>query len=313
MEISPNTTCIGFIGTGVMGAAMAGHLLDAGYRLVVYNRSRSRAEGLLTRGAVWANTPAAVAQEADVIVTMVGYPQDVESIYLGADGLVAHAKPGALLIDMTTSSPRLAMRIYEAAKARGVRALDAPVSGGDVGARQATLTIMVGGDEADFLLAQPVFSRLGKNIVHQGPAGAGQYTKMCNQIALASTMVGVCEAMAYAIRAGLEPKKVLASIGTGAAASWPLQNLVPRMLASDFAPGFYVKHFLKDMAIAIASAEEMGLRLPGVQLAKSLYERLAAAYGDDMGTQALWLVYRDAETKADTTRPAAEQGGREGS
>jgi len=284
---------IGFIGTGVMGKSMVGHLLAAGYSLMVYNRTKAKAQELLDRGAVWADTVSDMAAQCDIVITMVGYPQDVENTYLGNNGLIANSQLGTILIDMTTSSPLLAKNIYEAGSKQGIKVLDAPVSGGDVGARQAKLSIMVGGDEAAFKEVLPVLECLGNNIVLQGSAGAGQHTKMCNQIAIASNMMGVCEAMAYATKAGLDPDKVLLSIATGAAASFSLSNLAPRMLAGDTAPGFYVKHFIKDMKIAIEAAEEMGLMVPGLTLAKSLYEQLAASGHENSGTQALFRLYAE--------------------
>lgn len=279
---------IGFIGTGVMGKSMAGHLMNAGYPVFVYTRTKEKANDLIEKGAQWTDTPKDIAQNCDVIITMVGYPTDVEEVYLGADGLIAHAKAGSYLIDMTTSSPQLAQKIEKAASEKNLFALDAPVSGGDIGARDAKLSIMVGGDEPAFNELKPIFSKMGKNIVYQGKAGSGQHTKMCNQIAIASGMIGVCEAILYAEKAGLNPEKVLKSIESGAAGSWSLSNLAPRMLKGDFAPGFYVKHFIKDMTIALNSAEEMGLMTPGLALAKKLYEELAEMGDEDSGTQALY-------------------------
>lgn len=282
---------IGFIGLGVMGKSMARHLLKAGYPLLVYTRTKEKAEDLLQEGAVWKETVADLAREADVVMTMVGDPRDVEQVYFGEGGILENARPGTYVIDMTTSTPTLAKSIYEAAKQKGIHALDAPVSGGDIGAREGTLTIMVGGDEDVFLACKPILERLGTNIVRQGGAGAGQHTKMCNQIAIATNMIGVCEAMAYAKRAGLDPFKVLESIAKGAAGSWSLSNLAPRMLSGDFAPGFYVKHFIKDMKIALEEAERMNLPLPGLALAKQLYEELAQAGEENSGTQALYKRY----------------------
>jgi 3-hydroxyisobutyrate dehydrogenase len=288
-----DTPTIGFIGLGVMGAPMAGHLLDAGYPLVVYTRTESKAEGLLSRGARWSDTPAEVGAQCDVVITMVGYPADVEEVYLGAHGLLASAKEGAHLIDMTTSSPMLAERLAREAHEVGLHAIDAPVSGGDVGARNASLTIMVGADPVDFDAVLPVLSKLGTNVVLQGPPGAGQHTKMCNQIAIASNMMGVCEALAYAEHAGLAPETVLQSISAGAAGSWSLTNLAPRILRGDFAPGFFVKHFIKDMRIAIDAAHEVDVILPGLELAEQLYERVADLGYAEAGTQALYKLYED--------------------
>ncbi|WP_248926966.1 NAD(P)-dependent oxidoreductase [Paenibacillus hamazuiensis] len=291
-SLSAEHTAVGFIGIGVMGKSMARNLMKKGYPVHVYSRTKAKAEDLVTEGAVWHASPAEVARQANAIITMVGYPRDVEEVYLGADGIVAAARPGSYLIDMTTSSPTLARRIYEEAGRRGLHALDAPVSGGDVGAREARLSIMVGGDREAFDAALPVFEAMGTNIVYQGVAGAGQHTKMCNQIAIASNMMGVCEALAYAEQAGLDPATVLRSIETGAAGSWSLSNLGPRMIAGNFEPGFYVKHFIKDMGIALESAEEMGLDTHGLRLAKSLYERLAAGGEENSGTQALYKMYK---------------------
>lgn len=282
---------IGFVGTGVMGKSMAGHFLKAGYPVLVYTRSKEKAEDLLAQGAVWKETVAALAREADVVITMVGYPHDVEEVYLGADGLIANAKPGSYLIDMTTSKPALAQKLYEEAKKRGLHALDAPVSGGDIGARDARLTIMVGGDQGAFAEMEPLLKIMGTNVILQGGPGAGQHTKMCNQIAIASNMMGVCEAIAYAKRAGLDPVRVLDSIAAGAAGSWSLSNLAPRMIAGNFDPGFYIKHMIKDMTIALESAKEMGLLTPGLELSKSLYEELAAEGEENSGTQALIKWY----------------------
>ena len=291
MIVSPEQTTVGFIGTGVMGKSMAGHLQKAGYALHVYTRTAAKAEELIKQGATWHESPASLAAACGVIITMVGYPKDVEEIYLGENGIIANAPSGAYLIDMTTSSPQLAARIYEEALKSGLHALDAPVSGGDIGAKNATLSIMVGGEKADYEAVRPIFELMGKNIVHQGPAGAGQHTKMCNQIAIASNMMGVCEALAYAKTSGLDPENVLKSIETGAAGSWSLSNLGPRMIAGDYEPGFFVKHFIKDMGIALSSAEEMGLQTPGLALAKSLYEELSELGYDDKGTQILYQYY----------------------
>jgi len=284
---------VGFIGIGVMGRSMAGHLLDAGYSVHVYNRTQAKAQDLLDRGAQWQPSPGKVAAAADVIITIVGFPADVESVYLGKDGVLAQARSGSLAIDMTTSCPNLASRIAQEAAAKGIEVLDAPVSGGDIGAREARLSIMVGGSVSGFERALPLFEIMGKNIVHQGPAGSGQHTKMCNQIAIASGMMAISEAMAYAKKSGLQPETVLKSIESGAAGSWSLTNLAPRVLKGDYAPGFFVKHFIKDMKIAIESAQAMGLDLPGLQLAKKLYDQLASKGCEDDGTQALFKLYEE--------------------
>ncbi|WP_332633589.1 NAD(P)-dependent oxidoreductase [Halalkalibacter flavus] len=285
-----NNSVIGFIGTGVMGKSMANHLLEAGYKVLVYNRTPSRTKELVARGAILKDTIADLSIESDVIITMVGYPRDVEQIYLEEQGILDHAKEGTYLIDMTTSSPILAQKIFEEAQNKGLHAFDAPVSGGDIGAKEANLTIMVGGEEKDFKIVYPILKLMGTNIVLQGKAGAGQHTKMCNQIAIASNMIGVCEAMVYAEEAGLNPETVLKSIETGAAGSWSLSNLAPRMINGDFKPGFYIKHFIKDMKIALESAKEMDLETPGLKLAKSLYEELENKGEENSGTQALYKL-----------------------
>lgn len=282
---------IGFIGIGVMGRSMAGHLLAAGHGVHAYTRTKEKAQSLLDRGAIWQDSPGAVAAQADVTITIVGFPRDVEAVYLGVGGILDRARSGSTVIDMTTSSPDLAVTIYEAAKAKGIASIDAPVSGGDIGAREARLSIMVGGDADAFERIKPILEIMGKNIVLQGGAGSGQHTKMSNQVAIASGMMAICEAMAYAKKSGLDPETVLKSIESGAAGSWSLSNLAPRVLKGDYAPGFFVKHFLKDMGIAIESAERMKLELPGLALAKELYEKLAAEGGENDGTQALFRLY----------------------
>ncbi|MDE3838331.1 oxidoreductase [Bacillus methanolicus] len=294
--LTSENTVVGFIGLGVMGKSMAGHILKSGYPLVVYTRTKNKAEELLEKGAEWADSPKEIAKKADVMITIVGYPSDVEEVYLGEKGIIHHAKQGSYLIDMTTSTPTLAVRIFEEAKKKGLKALDAPVSGGDIGAREGKLSIMVGGDYEDFVAVKPILSLLGTNIVYQGKAGSGQHTKMCNQIAIASNMIGVCEAIAYAERAGLNPENVLKSIASGAAGSWSLSNLAPRMIDGNFEPGFYIKHFIKDMNIALEEAEKLGLKAPGLSLAKSLYSRLAEKGEENSGTHALYKYYNDNET-----------------
>ncbi len=284
---------IGWIGTGVMGRSMAGHLLEAGHALTVHTRTRARARELLDRGAAWADTPAGAADGSDLAVSMVGFPDDVEAVHLGSHGtLSARALPG-VIVDMSTSRPSLAVQIHEQAAAAGVGSVDAPVSGGDVGAREATLSIMAGADEKDFDTVRPVLDVLGRSVVRQGGPGAGQHTKMVNQILIASTMVGVCEGLLYARRAGLDPMRVLESVGSGAAGSWTINNLGPRMIRRDFEPGFYVEHFIKDLTIALDEAGRMGLALPGLAQARQLYEAVRAlggGWGARRGTQALLLA-----------------------
>lgn len=287
------THSIAFIGTGVMGRSMAGHLLAAGHRLHVHNRTRAKADDLVAAGAVWHDTAGAAAAEADFVLTIVGFPRDVEETYLAPGGVVARARPGAVLVDLTTSSPALARRIAAAAAARGLAALDAPVTGGDVGAREAKLSIMVGGDAAAFARARPLFERMGKIVVHHGGPGAGQLCKLANQIGIAGVMLSWCEALAFARAAGLEPTKVLESVSGGAAGSAAMNVLAPRALRGDYAPGFYVKHFLKDMRLALETAAELKLDLPGLVQAKALYDRVSAAGWDDCGTQVLWRLYAE--------------------
>ena len=282
---------IGWIGTGVMGVSMAKHLMTAGHPLVIHTRTRERAEPLLAAGAQWAESPLAVAERAEIVCSMVGYPEDVEVTHLGPQGTLSAAKAPALLIDFTTSSPALAQRIAERSAALGTQAIDAPVSGGDVGARNATLSIMCGGTEAAFQAARPVLDLLGKTVVLQGPAGSGQHTKMVNQLLIAGTMLGMAEALSYAKKAGLDPETVLQSVGGGAAASWSLTNLAPRILKSDFAPGFFIEHFLKDLRIALDEARALGLDLPCATAAERTYRALAEAGYARAGTQAIVHAY----------------------
>ncbi len=289
-KIEPGSTEIGWIGTGVMGSSMVGHLLDAGYSATVFNRSPAKAEALASRGARVARSPREVAEAADVVFSIVGYPADVRAVILGPDGALAGARAGSTIVDMTTSDPSLAVKIFEAARARGIRSVDAPVSGGDVGAREARLSIMVGGEVEAVDSLRPLFELMGKTIVHQGPAGAGQHAKMVNQILIASNMIGVCEALLYGQAAGLDPTTVLQSVSTGAAGSWSLSNLAPRIIAGNFDPGFYVEHFLKDMGIALAESRRMRLCLPGLALAEQLYRAVEAQGEGRKGTHALMLA-----------------------
>ena len=287
--ISPKAR-IGFIGLGIMGQSMAGHLLAAGHPLSVYNRSADKTTALVTKGAQACATPAKVAQQSDVIITMVGYPSDVEQVWLGAEGIIAHAS-NALLIDMTTSSPALAKKLADASAQAGHQALDAPVSGGDVGARDAKLSIMVGGEAATFDKALPILQLMGTNIVHMGAAGAGQHTKMSNQIVIASTIMGVCEGLAYAKGAGLDSAALLQCIGGGAAGGFQLNVMGARIAKGDFAPGFFIEHFLKDLGITLDEAEKMGLQLPGASLARKLYKEMIDSGRGRLGIQALFQLY----------------------
>ncbi len=278
---------IGFIGIGVMGKSMVRNLMKNGYPVFIYTRTKEKAEDLLTEGANWKASPEEVAQEAHIIITMVGYPHDVESVYFDDNGIFAGAGKAKVVIDMTTSTPTLAKKIFAEAEELGMDALDAPVSGGDIGAKNGTLSIMVGGSERVFNEVRSVLSILGNNIVFQGEAGAGQHTKMCNQIAIASNMIGVTEALVYAKKAGLDPERMLTSISTGAAGSWSMSNLLPRVLKEDYSPGFFIKHFIKDMGIALDEAKKMGLELPGLALAEKMYKSLAEKGEENSGTQAL--------------------------
>jgi 3-hydroxyisobutyrate dehydrogenase len=288
--ISTATTRLGWIGTGVMGLSMCGHLLAKGHAVTVYNRTKSKAQPLLDKGAQWGDSPHAVAAEADVLFSMVGYPRDVREVYFGTDGVLDGMKPSSLVVDMTTTEPSLSKEIYAATKAKGVDAIDAPVSGGDVGARNAALSIMVGGDAKAVERVRPLLEILGKTIIHQGGPGAGQHAKMCNQIVIAGTMIGVCESLLYGHRAGLNLETMLQSIRGGAAGCWSLDNLAPRILQRNFAPGFLVDHFIKDMEIALAEAERMGLVLPGLKLVDELYRTLQVQGHGRNGTQALYLA-----------------------
>ena len=300
---------IGWIGTGVMGRSMAGHLLAAGEELWVFNRTRDKAQVLLEQGAHWADSPAGAAESAEIVFTMVGYPDDVRDVVLGDRGALGAMRSGGILVDFTTSSPSLAVEIAEAAGTKGIESLDAPVSGGDVGAKNAALSIMVGGSEKAFHRVRPLLDKLGNAVVLQGPPGSGQHTKMVNQILIAAGMVAVCEGLVYARKSGLDPQRVLESVGGGAAASWSLSNYYPRMLEGNLAPGFYVEHFLKDMKIALDEAERMGLCLPGLALAKQLYTMLKSMGGGRNGTHALIKVL---ETMSGMTGPGRLAGKVEG-
>lgn len=294
---------VGWIGTGVMGAPMVGHLLEAGYQATIYTRTKVRAEELLERGAAWATTPSEVAAASDVTFAIVGFPDDVRAVMLGDDGALAGGAEGSILVDMTTSEPSLAVEIHRAAAEKGVGSIDAPVSGGDVGARNGTLSIMVGGDEDDVRRVWPMFEVMGSTIVHQGGPGAGQHTKMVNQILIATGMIGVCEALLYAQEAGLDLSTVLESVSGGAAGSWSLTNYGPRILRGDFDPGFFVDHFVKDMGIALDESAAMRLSVPGLALAHQLYVALQAQGGGRHGTQG--LVNALARLSATEFRPSS--------
>ena len=290
VRVQPGRTRIGWIGTGVMGGSMCGHLITAGFSATVHNRTRSKAEPLLARGAAWADTPREVAVASDIIFTMVGFPSDVESAILSPDGILAGCRPGHVIVDMTTSQPALAIRIAEVAAKQGVITIDAPVSGGDIGAREARLSIMIGGDAETVEALQPCWQVMGRTIVRQGGPGAGQHAKMANQILIASGMIGVCEGLLYGYKAGLDLNTLLQSVASGAAGSWSLSNLGPRIIENHFDPGFFVEHFLKDMAIALEEARCMQLSLPGLALAHQLYVSVSALGHARDGTHALELA-----------------------
>jgi len=283
---------ISWIGTGVMGLSMCGHLLAKGAHAAVFTRTRSRAQPLLDAGATWTESPRAAAERSDIVFTMVGFPADVREVYFSADGVMAGARAGSVVIDMTTTEPSLAIEIAKAAATRDASALDAPVSGGDVGARSATLSIMTGGSADAFERVRPLLEAMGKTIIHEGGPGSGQHTKMCNQIVIAGTMIGVCESLLYGARAGLDLNTMLQSIRGGAAGCWTLDNLAPRVLNGNFDPGFMVAHFIKDMGIALDEAARMNLALPGLALVRQLYVAAAAQGHARSGTHALYLALR---------------------
>ena len=289
-KAEPGRTRVGWIGTGVMGASMCGHLLDAGFSATVFNRTKAKAGALLEKGAVWADSPKVVAENSDVVFAIVGYPADVRHVVLGKDGVLAGLRSGGIFVDMTTSEPSLAVEIAEAAADKGVAAIDAPVSGGDVGAREARLSVMIGGDRQAVDALDACFAAMGKTIVYQGGPGAGQHTKMVNQTLIATNMIGVCEALLYGYTAGLDLETVMQSVASGAAGSWSLSNLGPRIIAGNFDPGFFVEHFIKDMGIALAESKRMGLALPGLALAHQLYLAVAAQGHARDGTHALQLA-----------------------
>jgi len=283
---------IGWIGTGVMGFSMAGHIRDAGYDLYLYNRTQKKAEGLIERGGRWCISPAEVARNAEIVFTIVGHPRDVEEVYLGSEGIIPAGGRCHTVVDMTTSSPKVALKIAEAALEQGIASLDAPVSGGDIGARDASLAIMVGGDRDAFERVLPLLRLMGKEINHMGGSGAGQHTKMCNQILVAGTVIGVCESLLYASRLGLDEQAVINIIGKGAASSWMINNLGPKIARGDYAPGFFVEHFIKDMGIALEEAAACDLSLPGLSLVRQLYIAVKGQGHGRLGTQALMLALR---------------------
>jgi 3-hydroxyisobutyrate dehydrogenase len=290
LEISPEKTRVGWIGTGVKGRSMCGHILDAGYQVTVFNRTRAKTHSLVERGAKWADSPREVAAASAVVFSIVGYPEDVREVILGEAGVLAGAKPGDVIVEMTTSQPALAVEIAEAGLQRGVVSIDAPVSGGDVGAKNGTLSIMIGGDEATITALEPLWKLMGSKWIRQGGPGAGQHTKVVNQTLIASGMIGVCEGLLYGYKAGLDLERVLESVASGAAGSWSLSNYAPRMLSGNFEPGFYVEHILKDIGIALEESRRMGLKLPGLELAEQLYRDAESQGLGRKGTHSLMLA-----------------------
>jgi len=289
-KITTASTHVGWVGTGLMGRSMCKHIQDAGYEITVYNRTRSKAEELVAKGAIWAQSPRDVANECDIIFTMVGYPKDVRDVYNREDGILAGLRANSIIVDMTTSEPTLAKEIYDKAKQLGAYSVDATVSGGDVGAREGRLSIMVGGDRDVAENLRCLFELMGKNISYMGPAGAGQHTKMCNQILIATTMIGMVESFIYGYKAGLDINEIISAVSTGAAGCWSIQNLGPRIARRDFSPGFLVEHFVKDMGIALEESRRMNLVLPGLALVQQFYLSLLAQGKGRMGTHALTLV-----------------------
>ena len=284
---------IGFIGIGVMGKSMAANLLKKGFSVSIYTRTKQKALPIIEQGALWCDTIADCVKDKDAVITMVGYPKDVQEVYFAKEGILENVKKGAYVIDMTTTSPKLSVKIYEQAKQKGVFALDAPVSGGDIAAEQGSLSIMVGGEKEVFDHCKDIFEAMGKNIVYQGKAGSGQHTKMANQIALAGVISGLCEAMVYGERVGLDLKTMLESIAKGAAGSWQMECMAPRILKGDFAPGFFIKHYVKDLNIAMEESEERGLFLNVLQVVRNTYETMERAGDGELGTQALIQFYEN--------------------
>lgn len=292
-KVSTNNTRIGWIGTGIMGEPMCGHLIDAGFQTSTYSRTRQKAAGLLNSGANWCDTPADVALNSDVVFTIVGYPADVREVYFGKDGIFSNLTAGKILVDMTTTEPSLSVEIYNKAKELGCFSVDAPVSGGDIGAKNAKLSIMVGGDKEVADSIMPLFELLGHQIVYEGGPGAGQHTKVCNQITVGGVMIGICEALLYSYKAGLDPDTMIKTVTAGAACTWLMENLGPKIIDEDFDPGFFVEHFIKDLGIALAECERMNLDLPGLKLSMDLYEKTRDLGYGKLGTQALFLALRE--------------------
>lgn len=291
--ISNKNTRIGWIGTGIMGGPMCGHVLAGGYRTSIYNRTKSKAEDLINKGGVWCTSPDEVAKNSDIIFTILGYPVDVREVYFGKEGLFTSLNTGTVLVDMTTTEPTLSIEIYNKAKDQGAYAVDAPVSGGDVGAQNAKLSIMVGGDEEIFSSILPLLKLMGHQIVYEGGPGAGQHTKVCNQITVGGVMTGICEALLYSYKAGLDPDTMIKTVCAGAASTWLMENLGPKIIDGDFNPGFFVEHFIKDLGIAIAECKRMNIDLPGLNLSIELYEKTRDLGYGKLGTQALFLALKE--------------------
>lgn len=291
--MSENEKSIGWIGTGVMGESMCSYAMKQANEVFVYNRTKEKAQSLLDKGAIWCESPQEVAQRADIVFTIIGYPKDVEEVYLGENGLINSAKEGTILVDMTTSSPTLAREIYEKGQEKKISILDAPVTGGDIGAKNGTLVIMVGGDRKSFDEVKPFFDEMGSVIEYMGDSGLGQHTKLANQIAIAGSIIGTCEALLYAAKAGINLEQFIETIKTGSAGSWQLQNMGPRIIKENFDPGFYIKHFIKDMKLAIEECEKMNIQLPGLTLVHSIYDKVSETQDENLGTQGLYKILKD--------------------
>jgi len=293
IKVSTNKTKIGWIGTGIMGEPMCGHLINTGYKTSVYNRTKEKAVRLIDSGASWRSTPSDVADNSDIVFTILGYPKDVREVYFGENGIFSKIKPGTILVDMTTTEPSLSVDIYNKARNLACFAVDAPVSGGDIGARNAKLSIMVGGDKEIVDSIMPLLSLIGHQIVYEGGPGAGQHTKVCNQIIVGGVMTGICEALLYSYKAGLDPDTMIKTVCAGAASTWLMENLGPKIIDGDFNPGFVVEHFIKDFGIAIAECKRMNLDLPGLNLSMELYEKTRDLGYGKLGTQALFLALKE--------------------
>ena len=293
LNLDKDKTKIGWIGTGIMGAPMCSHVMSGGYQTFVYNRSREKAVDLIYNGASWCDSPSDVASSSDIIFSIVGFPKDVREVYFGEEGVFSSLGPDKVVVDMTTTEPSLSVEIYNKARELGSYSVDAPVSGGDIGARNAKLSIMVGGDKVVVDLIMPLLTLMGQQIVYEGGPGAGQHTKVCNQITVAGIMIGICEALLYCYKAGLDQNTMIKTVCAGAASTWLMENLAPKIVEGDFDPGFLVEHFIKDLGIALSEAERMNIKLPGLELAKTLYEKTREMGHGRLGTQALYLALKE--------------------